>query len=37
VTATALPEYAPALLLNRYDDPEYQALLHDWDATTGQL
>jgi glycine/D-amino acid oxidase-like deaminating enzyme len=37
VIGTALPEYAPALSLSRYDDPQYQTLLHDWDAATGQL
>ena len=37
VTGSALPEYAPAFLLSRYDDPAYQALLAGWDATAGQL
>lgn len=37
VTGRALPEYAPAFVLSRYDDPAYQALLADWDATAGQL
>ena len=37
VTGSTLPAYAPAFLLSRYDDPVYQQLLADWDATTGQL
>jgi hypothetical protein len=37
ITGSTLPEYAPAFLLSRYDDPAYQALLADWDATAGQL
>jgi glycine/D-amino acid oxidase-like deaminating enzyme len=37
VLGNALPEYAPALLLSRYEDPAYQKLLEGWDATTGQL
>jgi glycine/D-amino acid oxidase-like deaminating enzyme len=37
VTGSALPEYAPAFLLSRYDDAAYQALLAGWDATAGQL
>jgi glycine/D-amino acid oxidase-like deaminating enzyme len=37
VTGSALPEYAPAFLLSRYDDVAYQALLAAWDATAGQL
>jgi glycine/D-amino acid oxidase-like deaminating enzyme len=36
VTGEALPAYAPWFLLERYDDPEYQALLDDWDES-GQL
>jgi glycine/D-amino acid oxidase-like deaminating enzyme len=32
-----LPEYAPAFLLSRYEDPHYQELLAGWDATWGQL
>jgi glycine/D-amino acid oxidase-like deaminating enzyme len=32
-----LPEYAPAFLFSRYADPIYQALLEDWDVTSGQL
>jgi glycine/D-amino acid oxidase-like deaminating enzyme len=37
VTGSTLPEYAPAFLLSRYDDPAYHALLAGWDATAGQL
>ena len=37
ITGSALPDYAPAFLLSRYDDPAYRALLADWDPTTGQL
>ncbi|MGB0384720.1 MAG: NAD(P)/FAD-dependent oxidoreductase [Ardenticatenaceae bacterium] len=28
-----LPHYAPAFLLERYDDPDYQKLVAEWDAT----
>ena len=37
VTGTALPSYAPAFDLHRYQDPRYQALLADWDPVAGQL
>jgi sarcosine oxidase, subunit beta len=37
VTGGDLPEYARAFLLERYDDPSYQALLANWDGRTGQL
>jgi glycine/D-amino acid oxidase-like deaminating enzyme len=37
ITGNTLPAYAPAFLLSRYDDPAYQQLLADWDATAGQL
>ncbi len=37
VAGSALPDYAPAFLLSRYDDPGYQRMLAKWDATTGQL
>ena len=37
VSGSALPEYAPAFLLSRYEDPEYKKLLQSWDATSGQL
>jgi glycine/D-amino acid oxidase-like deaminating enzyme len=36
VTGNGLPSYAPWFLLERYDDPEYQRLLADWDES-GQL
>jgi glycine/D-amino acid oxidase-like deaminating enzyme len=36
VTDSALPPYAPAFELNRYQDPEYQELLLDW-GDSGQL
>ena len=37
ITGGELPEYAPAFLLSRYEDPTYQALLENWDVTSGQL
>jgi glycine/D-amino acid oxidase-like deaminating enzyme len=37
VVGNEVPEYAPALLLSRYEDPTYQQLLRGWDATVGQL
>lgn len=37
VTGGALPAYAPAFALSRYNDPDYQALLANWDAEDGQL
>jgi len=37
VTGGVLPAYAPAFHLDRYDDPAYQLLLEEWDATSGQL
>jgi glycine/D-amino acid oxidase-like deaminating enzyme len=37
ITNGSLPDYAPAFHLNRYDDPAYQQLLANWDATVGQL
>ena len=37
VAGGALPPYAPAFALSRYDDPAYRALLASWDPTTGQL
>jgi glycine/D-amino acid oxidase-like deaminating enzyme len=36
VTGGALPSYARSFLLERYEDPDYQALLDDWDES-GQL
>ncbi len=37
VAGEALPDYAPAFLLSRYDDPAYQAQLARMDAASGQL
>ena len=37
ITGGELPEYAPAFLPSRYEDPTYQALLENWDVTSGQL
>ena len=37
VTGGELPDYAPAFLLGRYEDPDYRKLLEHWDATSGQL
>lgn len=37
VAGNELPEYAPAFLLSRYEDPHYKKLLADWDAKSGQL
>jgi glycine/D-amino acid oxidase-like deaminating enzyme len=37
VAGAALPDYAPAFDLKRYEDPAYQAMLAEWDPTTGQL
>ncbi len=36
ITGSKLPPYAPWFLLERYEDPEYQQLLENWD-TSGQL
>ena len=36
MTGGELPSYAPWFLLERYEDPEYQKLLGDWDDS-GQL
>ena len=36
ITGAALPNYAPALALARYDDPAYQQLLENW-GDLGQL
>jgi glycine/D-amino acid oxidase-like deaminating enzyme len=36
MTGKALPHYARAFALDRYEDPEYQKLLETWDRT-GQL
>jgi len=37
VAGSDLPDYAPAVLLSRYDDPAYQALLAEMDGVSGQL
>ena len=37
IIGDALPDYAPEFLLSRYDNPDYQALLDQSDATSGQL
>jgi glycine/D-amino acid oxidase-like deaminating enzyme len=37
VAGASLPDYAPAFLLTRYEDPAYQKLLADWSALSGQL
>jgi glycine/D-amino acid oxidase-like deaminating enzyme len=36
ITGAEMPTYAPWFLLERYQDPEYQELLQDW-QDTGQL
>lgn len=36
VTGSKLPDYAPAFMLSRYDDPAYQALLANWNQS-GQI
>jgi len=36
MTGRALPAYAPAFLLSRYDDPAYRTLLEQW-GDSGQL
>ena len=36
ITGGELPDYAPAFLLSRYEDPEYRALLENW-GDGGQL
>ncbi len=37
LTGSALPAYAPAFTLQRYDDPAYRRLLSQWDSGAGQL
>ena len=37
VTGGALPPWADAFSLSRYDDPAYRALLDDWPDDDGQL
>ncbi|MCL4393936.1 MAG: FAD-dependent oxidoreductase, partial [Chloroflexi bacterium] len=36
VTESALPRYAPAFRLERYQDPDYSKLLENW-GSSGQL
>lgn len=36
LTGSELPDYAPAFLLSRYEDPAYQGLLAEW-GDSGQL
>jgi len=36
ITGGVLPDYAPAFLPSRYQDPEYRALLDQW-GDGGQL
>lgn len=36
ITGSELPHYAPAFLLSRYEDPEYQKLVEQWGAS-GQI
>lgn len=37
IAAATVPDYADWFLLSRYERPEYQALLQQWDARSGQL
>jgi glycine/D-amino acid oxidase-like deaminating enzyme len=37
VTGSTLPDYAPAFMLARYDDPGYVRRIEAWGATTGQI
>ena len=37
VAGVSLPDYAPAFLLSRYEDPAYRSLLANWSAVSGQL
>jgi len=37
IAGSSLPTYAPAFLLSRYEDSEYQKLLKTWSVTSGQL
>ncbi len=36
IAGASLPDYATWFLLDRYQDPAYQALLENW-GSTGQL
>lgn len=37
IVGSTLPDYSKWFLLSRYADPEYQTLLRNWDARSGQL
>jgi glycine/D-amino acid oxidase-like deaminating enzyme len=37
VAGAGLPDYAPAFLLERYQDPAYKALVESWQRSGGQL
>ena len=37
IIGNTLPDYAPAFLLSRYEDPDYQIILDQSEATSGQL
>ncbi len=37
ITGGALPPYAGAMAISRYEDAAYRKLLDEWDPTTGQL
>ena len=37
IAGEALPEYAQAFALARYEDPSYQSLLSTWPADSGEL
>jgi glycine/D-amino acid oxidase-like deaminating enzyme len=37
VTGSALPDYAPAFGLTRFDDPDYVRRIAAWGATTAQI
>jgi hypothetical protein len=37
VTEISLPDYAPAFVYDRFDDPTYCDRVEQWDAAMGQL
>ncbi len=37
VAGLTLPDYANDFLLSRYENPQYQRLLAQWETTSGQL
>ncbi len=37
ILGNQLPDYASAFHLDRYNDPDYQNILSQWDPTTGQM